>query len=88
MERQRGNLADHWRRVTAQANASIIVGFGVLAPVASGLKAWQTALDPPLGWWLPRANAIIWDSITISGTLGVLASGVQSNGQNHGSAQS
>ena len=70
MEQQRRNPVDHWRRVTAQANASIIVGFGVLAPVASGLKAWQTALDPPLRWWLPRANAIIWNSITISGAPG------------------
>ena len=58
-------------------NVVVFTGYAAVAAVASALKAWQTAGDLEAVGWLPKTNAIVWDTITLYAALGALALGVR-----------
>ena len=58
-------------------NVVVFTGYAAVAAVASALKAWQTAGDLKAVGWLPKTNAIVWDTITLYAALGALALGVR-----------
>ena len=64
-------------RVEYIVNVVVFTGYAAVAAVASALKAWQTAGDLEAVGWLPKTNAIVWDTITLYAALGALALGVR-----------
>ena len=64
-------------RLSRRVNAWILTGYAIIAPAAAVLKAWETVQSRyPLGW-LAKTNAVVWDTVTLAGAIGVLALGVR-----------